>query len=905
MLRKVLIANRGEIAVRIIRTLRRLGIASVAVYSDADAGARHVREAGEAVRIGPAAAAESYLSIDAIIAAARAAGADAIHPGYGFLAENPRLARACADAGLVFVGPPPAAIEAMGDKIAAKATVAAAGVPVVPGFTDQDQDHNQFIDVPNGPSFPLLVKPSAGGGGKGMVVVRSPSELPAALESARRTAQAAFGDGRLLIEKYVDAPRHIEIQVLADAHGTVVHLGERECSLQRRHQKIIEEAPSPFLSPARRSAMGSAAVETARSVGYVGAGTVEFIVNGGDADEFYFMEMNTRLQVEHPVTELVTGLDLVEWQIRVAAGEPLPFTSAPAFTGHAMEARIYAEDPARGFLPTGGTVLSLREPSGDGVRVDSGLSAGTEVTSAYDPMLAKIAAWGADRDEALRRLDAALADTVLLGVTTNTAFLRALLADPDVRAGRLDTSLAERVASSPGSPPGSPPGIPSDISEMSGGNWRGAPPDDVLAAAALGRLLPAGPVSDPWDIPDGWRIGGGAWTKVRFRTADGVAEVRVRSLAEVAVGDASPVAASAEIRGDELFLTYGGRATRLAYAPAGETTWLGRGGQAWALTAEPAVTARAGTAGLADGTVRSPMPGTVLAVPAAAGETVARGTPVVVVEAMKMEHTVAAPIDGVVTAVNVKAGQQVQMDELLAVIIRQETSDAELPTRSRTRGTAQDRRGVRPRGGRPGHRGPVRKGGVPLRHRRQDGRDGAVRPAGSGGIRRHGRGLPGVLPDPGGTGPGRLLGRGHRGGRRRPRHHATVPARHRGTEAAVAAQAVRGTGAGRVRADRVGRRLRRGRRDADPGPAGERGMGDRRVEVVHHQLGHGHHRLRRRRRHHGYPFEWQARDLHDHRAERHPRLHRRREVLQGRLVLFRHPRAVLRRLPGPVGEPAW
>jgi acetyl-CoA/propionyl-CoA carboxylase biotin carboxyl carrier protein len=649
MLGKVLIANRGEIAVRITRTLRRMGIASVAVYSDADAGARHVREAGEAVRIGPAPAAGSYLNIDAIIEAAKATGADAVHPGYGFLAENPKLALACADAGLVFIGPPPAAIEAMGDKIAAKATVSAAGVPVVPGFTDEDP-------IPaNGSLFPALVKPSAGGGGKGMVVVRSPEELPAALESARRTAQAAFGDGRLLIEKYVDRPRHIEIQVLADTHGTVVHLGERECSLQRRHQKIIEEAPSPFLNERRRAVMGAAAADAARSVGYTGAGTVEFIVNGGDPDEFYFMEMNTRLQVEHPVTELVTGLDLVEWQIRVAAGEPLTFTSPPAFRGHAVEARIYAEDPARGFLPTGGTVLALREPSGEAVRVDSGLAEGMAVTSAYDPMLAKVAAWGEDRATALRRLDAALADMTVLGVTTNTAFLRALLADPDVRAGNLDTGLAERVTAPAGDPP-----------------------DEVLAAAALSRLLPRRPVTDPWDIPDGWRIGGAAWTKVRFRSGDAHVTVRVRGLAsasaEVAAGDAAPVPASARFDGTDLLLTYGGRAIRFAHASDGNTTWLGRGGQAWALSTEPATTARSGAAGLADGIVRAPMPGTVLTVHVAAGDRVAKRQPLVVVEAMKMEHTISAPVDGTVTELTVKAGQQVQMDETLAVIQGQEAS---------------------------------------------------------------------------------------------------------------------------------------------------------------------------------------------------------------------------------------
>ena len=363
---KVLIANRGEIAVRIIRTLDRLGIASVAVYSDADAGAPHVRAAGEAVRIGPPPAAASYLNIDAIIAAALATGAEAVHPGYGFLAENAAFARACAAAGLVFVGPPPGAIEAMGDKIAAKATVAAAGVPVVPGTGKPGMSDEELIISLNGPVFPLLVKPSAGGGGKGMRVVGSAGELPAALAAARREARAAFGDDTLLIERYITSPRHIEIQVLADTHGTVTHLGERECSLQRRHQKIIEEAPSPLLDATRREAMGGAAVEAARSVGYTGAGTVEFIVPGDSPDEFYFMEMNTRLQVEHPVTELVYGLDLVEWQLRVAAGERLTVAQPATPAGHAVEARVYAEDPARGFLPTGGTVLALREPSARG-----------------------------------------------------------------------------------------------------------------------------------------------------------------------------------------------------------------------------------------------------------------------------------------------------------------------------------------------------------------------------------------------------------------------------------------------------------------------------------------------------------------------------------------------------------
>jgi acetyl-CoA/propionyl-CoA carboxylase biotin carboxyl carrier protein len=715
---KVLIANRGEIAVRVIQTLRAMGIASVAVYSDADVGARHVREADEAVRIGPPPAAESYLSIGAIVEAALSVGAQAVHPGYGFLAENAAFARACAAAGLVFVGPPPPAIEAMGDKIAAKARVAEAGVPVVPGAGSPgmtDEELGAKVLSWNDPWFPVLVKPSAGGGGKGMRVVRSAAELADALAGARREATASFGDGTLLVERYLERPRHIEIQVLADTHGTVVHLGERECSLQRRHQKIIEESPSPLIDPARREAMGRAAIEAARSVGYVGAGTVEFIVpgsvpatahapnrgappttpatapavdrggpsttpatadaadSGGPEFEFFFMEMNTRLQVEHPVTELVYGLDLVEWQLRVAAGERLPFTTevAPATGGHAVEARVYAEDPARGFLPTGGTVLALREPAGPHVRVDSGLAPGGAVTSAYDPMLAKVIAWGADRASALRRLDAALADTVILGVPTNVAFLRALLADPDVQAGRLDTGLAERIATE---------AVPA--------------PAEVLAAAALSRLLTRDPGPrgtggadeqpetatpvDPWEIPDGWRIGAPAWTKLRFGAAGSVAEVRVRGLAaaaaEVAVGDGDPVPAAAELHpgpaggGADLLLRYGGRTVRYVYAAEGGTTWLGRDGQIWSLAAARPAPLRSGDAGIADATVRSPMPGTVLAVHVTEGGQVTAGQPLLIVEAMKMEHVVPAPADGVVTELTARVGQQVGLDEALAVI---------------------------------------------------------------------------------------------------------------------------------------------------------------------------------------------------------------------------------------------
>ncbi|HZI44097.1 MAG TPA: biotin carboxylase N-terminal domain-containing protein, partial [Ilumatobacter sp.] len=416
MFETVLVANRGEIAVRIMRTLRTLGIRSVAVYSDADAGARHVAAADVGVRIGPAPARESYLSVDAVIAAALASGAQAIHPGYGFLSENPALADACDANGIVFVGPPVAAIAAMGDKIAAKATVAAAGVPVVPGSSETGLDDTALGEAARTVGFPVLLKPSAGGGGKGMRLVEDAAQLDDAIASARREARGAFGDDTLLVERFIRNPRHIEIQVLADTHGTVVHLGERECSLQRRHQKIVEEAPSPLLSADVRAAMGAQAVEAARACGYTSAGTVEFIVSADRPDEFFFMEMNTRLQVEHPVTEMVYRVDLVEQQLRIAAGERLALIQdALQPHGHAVEVRVYAEDPSRGFLPTGGIVHGLVEPTGEGVRVDSGIAAGSAVGSDYDPMLAKVIAWGDDRAEALHRLDHALAETAVLG----------------------------------------------------------------------------------------------------------------------------------------------------------------------------------------------------------------------------------------------------------------------------------------------------------------------------------------------------------------------------------------------------------------------------------------------------------------------------------------------------------
>ncbi len=655
MFSTVLVANRGEIAVRIIATLRRLGIRAAAVYSDADVGARHVAEADVAIRIGAAAAAQSYLNADAVVAAALSVGAQAVHPGYGFLAENAGFARACASAGLVFVGPPPESIEAMGDKIRAKQTVEAAGVPVVPGRHERGMDDADIAEAAVQIGFPVLLKPSAGGGGKGMRRVDSLAGIPEAVTAARREARAAFGDDTLLVERFVQSPRHIEIQVLADRFGSTVHLGERECSLQRRHQKIVEEAPSPLLTPAQRAAMGRAGVEVAAACGYVGAGTVEFIVDGERPESFFFMEMNTRLQVEHPVTELVTGVDLVEQQLRCAAGEPLTLSQADVvWAGHAVEARVYAEDPARGFLPTGGRVLALREPTGEGVRVDSGIASGSVVTSDYDPMLAKVVAWGPDRASALRRLDGALAASSVLGVTTNIAFLRTLLADPDVLAGRLDTQLVERRLDCLVDAP---------------------VPDEAVVAAALGRLAerePAGRLVDPFDVPSGWRIGGEpAWTHERLQSGGGpVVDVRLRGRAgdaQVRVGEAAPVPASARVVGHDLTVTVDGRTAGWAYARDGLTLWVGRDGSAWALREVPP-RARAVDDDDRRGPLVSPMPGTVTAVHVAVGEAVRAGQPVVTVEAMKMEHVLRAVADGVVSAVLVVAGQTVAMEAPLAVV---------------------------------------------------------------------------------------------------------------------------------------------------------------------------------------------------------------------------------------------
>jgi acetyl-CoA/propionyl-CoA carboxylase biotin carboxyl carrier protein len=652
----VLVANRGEIAVRIFRTLRRLGVRSVAVYSDADANARHVREADTAIRIGAAPAVDSYLRADRLVEAALATGAQAVHPGYGFLAENAAFARAVEAAGLVFVGPPPAAIEAMGDKITAKRTVAAAGVPVVPGLAEPGLDDAALRAAAIEVGLPVLIKPSAGGGGKGMRLVRDPAALTEQIQGARREARSAFGDDTLFVERFVDQPRHIEIQVLADAHGNVIHLGERECSLQRRHQKIIEEAPSPLLDEPARAAMGAAAVAAARSCGYTGAGTVEFIVSASAPDEFFFMEMNTRLQVEHPVTELVTGLDLVEAQLRVAAGEPLGLSQGEvALRGHAIEARVYAEDPARSFLPTGGLVLDYAEPVGPGIRVDSGLVAGTLVGSDYDPMLAKVVAHAAGRRDAVRLLRRALAQTQVLGVRTNVAFLRALLADPEVVAGRLDTGLVER-----------------ELAHLTDDQV----PPEVFAAAGLARLLALEPrpgtVVDPFDLPGGWRVGEHAWTRFHLRPQGGetvLVALRGRAgSAQVRVGAGEPVAASAVADGGELLLTYAGRLHRFACRQQGPVTHLGLDGQSWALAEAGELLSAAGEQTALSGPLRAPMPGTVSLVKVPAGEPVRAGQTLLVVEAMKMEHVIVAPSDGVVSELRVRAGQAVALDEPLVTV---------------------------------------------------------------------------------------------------------------------------------------------------------------------------------------------------------------------------------------------
>ncbi|HEX7054618.1 MAG TPA: acetyl/propionyl/methylcrotonyl-CoA carboxylase subunit alpha [Burkholderiales bacterium] len=620
MFRKILIANRGEIACRIVRTARRLGIATVAVYSDADRDALHVRLADEARRIGPPPARESYLNGEAIIAAARATGAQAIHPGYGFLAENEAFAAACARAGLVFVGPSPEAIAAMGDKAAAKRLMEKAGVPLVPGYHGESQDAAKLEREASRIGYPVLIKPAAGGGGKGMRVVASARELAAALESARREAQAAFGDARMLIERYLERPRHIEVQVFGDAQGEVLHLFERDCSVQRRHQKVLEEAPAPGISREQRERMGQAALAAARAIGYRGAGTVEFIAEPDG--RFYFMEMNTRLQVEHPVTEMITGLDLVELQLRVAAGERLPFSQqALKIDGHAIEARLYAEDPARDFLPATGRLVHLAFP--EGVRVDTGVEAGAQIGSWYDPMLAKLIAHGRDRAEALERLRAALRATEIAGVATNVEFLRRVCESRAFRDAELDTHLIERERGELLAP-------------------RGPVPREVLQAAALAELRHeertareharrSGDPHSPWYAVDGWRLNGEGRHEFVF--------VHEGAEHRVAVDLACATSAAARCVRD------------------GRSWHVFRDGERWTLSLKDPL------AGLdldaASGSLAAPMPGRVVKLMAERGAQVKKGDALLILEAMKMEHTIVAPADGVVAEVRCAAGDQV------------------------------------------------------------------------------------------------------------------------------------------------------------------------------------------------------------------------------------------------------
>ena len=683
----VLVANRGEIACRVIRTLRALGIRSVAVYSDADAGARHVREADLAVRIGPAAAAESYLKIEAIIQACRDTGADAVHPGYGFLSENVDFARALEKAEITFIGPGVESLNVMGDKIRSKNHVTGYGVPVVPGIAEPGMTDAQLIDAAAGVGYPLLNKPSAGGGGKGMHIVERPEDLAATLVTARRVAASAFGDDTLFLERLVLTPRHIEVQVLADNHGNVIHLGERECSLQRRHQKVIEEAPSPLLEALNdggttRARIGEAACNAARSVNYSGAGTVEFLVSDKAPDEFFFMEMNTRLQVEHPVTEMVTGVDLVEWQVRIAAGEELTVRQEDVvLTGHSVEARVYAEVPEKNFLPSTGRVWLLDEVPDDAegtVRVDSALLEGLELSSNYDPMISKVIAWGQDRTAALDTLDKALAGYTALGIETNVEYLRLLINDADVRAGRLDTGLIER--------------------KMPEFTFRRAGDFEAVAAALHVAALqePDGQVhgTNPWELRDGWRIGARAPRRISLGTPDGgVATVEVsgsvgHGTATVSVDGGPQRTASLRFpKRDlpELILDGESRVYSLApvsMEPVGRhrdnlaPTELFLGNEGWScrlevLTRETRL-ARVLAAiereeGAADPAVRSPMPGTVVSVSVSNGDTVAAGQVLLAVEAMKMEHQLVAPLDGTVH-ISIASGDLVKADQVLATI---------------------------------------------------------------------------------------------------------------------------------------------------------------------------------------------------------------------------------------------
>ena len=653
----VLVANRGEIACRIIATLGRLGIRSIAVYSDADARARHVAMAHQAIRIGPSPAAESYLRIDAILAAAERAGADAIHPGYGFLSENPAFARACAEAGIAFIGPPADVIEVMGAKDRAKALMADAGVPLVPGYEGAAQDAATLADGAAALGFPVLLKAVAGGGGRGMRVVENAAGFAAALEGARREAAAAFGDDRMLLERYLPRPRHIEAQIFGDRHGGMVHLFERDCSVQRRHQKVIEEAPAPGLTPEQRRTLGEHAVRAGRAIGYRNAGTIEFLMADG---KFYFIEMNTRLQVEHPVTEMITGQDLVAWQLQVAAGLPLPLAQdAIALRGHAIEARVYAEDPGRGFLPSTGRLDHLRWPEQSAaVRIDTGVVEGDEVSPFYDPMLAKVVVHGADRQEALRRLRAALAGSRVVGPATNLDLLSRIARDPDFAAGGVDTGFIELAGERLLAPP----------VEASDSDWAVAALWVLCRqrerAAKLAACSPD-PCS-PWHRTDGWRLNDAAQQTVRLAQGEQIVtvEARAHGTGYLLGIDGREIEAAGEIRGDTLALSLDGE--------AGHVTVVERGGQLHLFTGAGHVRidrwdplSRAAAEDEAEGALSAPMPGKVVRQPVAQGQRVARGAALLVLEAMKMEHTIIAPCDGRVVQLHYAEGDQVEEGVIL------------------------------------------------------------------------------------------------------------------------------------------------------------------------------------------------------------------------------------------------
>jgi len=652
---KILIANRGEIACRVIKTARRLGIRTVAVYSEADAGARHVRLADEAVLIGPAAPRESYLVAERIIAACKQTGVQAVHPGYGFLSENEAFAEACAANGIAFIGPPVAAIRAMGSKSEAKKLMERAGVPLTPGYHGDEQAPDFLKEQAGRIGYPVLIKAAAGGGGKGMRAVHRAEEFLDALASCQREARASFGDDHVLIEKYLQRPRHIEMQVFGDSHGQVVHLFERDCSVQRRHQKVLEEAPAPGMTAERRVFMGKAAVDAARAVGYVGAGTVEFIVDAQGT--FYFMEMNTRLQVEHPVTEMITGLDLVEWQLRVAAGEPLPLTQEQlAIRGHALEARVYAEDPDKGFLPSTGRLAHLAPPGESlHVRVDTGVEQGDEISPHYDPMIAKLIVWDETRERALARMLQALAQYRVVGVANNVGFLSRLVGCPAFAQADLDTGLIERQAAFL---------FPA----------ADEPPREVFLAAALAELLRERAAADeaarfdadpysPWHRRDGWRLNSAARRKLVFRHGNGDGDKTVA----VAYADRSWLldvdgqtsSASGELQaGSQLRADFDGNRTVATVVVAGEKRHVFLHGRCHVLAAVDPLF-HAGEGGGAEGGMTAPMPGKVIALIARPGASVEKGSPLLILEAMKMEHTICAPAAGIVKSFRYSVGEQV------------------------------------------------------------------------------------------------------------------------------------------------------------------------------------------------------------------------------------------------------